>query len=203
MISDPKTTPDSRAGRIVFAALVALGAAYVQFKLFRTNGLLWSLAGCSFLRPAHRPPAARRAAIDWTAPTTGHSLKEAPPMKRIVFAATLVGLLVLADRARSGLLRFLRVQGGHEALQPRVASRADPRRQSHGADDGQRLQRRSEGVRHRHPGADPHRARADSHRRQSADRSSRRLLRAAAGRILRRQPVRTDRVPDGAGGAAG
>ena len=44
MISDPKTTPDSRTGRMLFAALVALGAAFVQFKLFRTNGLLWSLA---------------------------------------------------------------------------------------------------------------------------------------------------------------
>jgi Na+-translocating ferredoxin:NAD+ oxidoreductase RnfD subunit len=51
MISDPKTTPDSRAGRILFAALVALGAYYVQFKLFRTNGLLWSLAACSPLVP--------------------------------------------------------------------------------------------------------------------------------------------------------
>jgi Na+-transporting NADH:ubiquinone oxidoreductase subunit NqrB len=44
MISDPKTTPDSRAGRLLFAALVAAGAWYVQFRLFRTNGLLWSLA---------------------------------------------------------------------------------------------------------------------------------------------------------------
>jgi enediyne biosynthesis protein E5 len=43
MISDPKTTPDSRAGRILFALVVALGAAFVQFVLFRTNGLLWSL----------------------------------------------------------------------------------------------------------------------------------------------------------------
>src|SRR4029077_20169560 len=51
MISDPKTTPDRRAGRIVFAALVALGAGYVQFRLFRTNGLLWSLAAVSLLTP--------------------------------------------------------------------------------------------------------------------------------------------------------
>jgi Na+-transporting NADH:ubiquinone oxidoreductase subunit NqrB len=43
MISDPKTTPDSRAGRILFALTVALGAAFVQFVLFRTNGLIWSL----------------------------------------------------------------------------------------------------------------------------------------------------------------
>jgi Na+-transporting NADH:ubiquinone oxidoreductase subunit NqrB len=51
MISDPKTTPDSRAGRIVFAFLVALGAWYVQFKMFRANGLLWSLAACHLLVP--------------------------------------------------------------------------------------------------------------------------------------------------------
>ena len=51
MISDPKTTPDSRAGRLLFAALVAFGAWYVQFRLFRTNGLLWSLAACSTIVP--------------------------------------------------------------------------------------------------------------------------------------------------------
>jgi Na+-transporting NADH:ubiquinone oxidoreductase subunit NqrB len=51
MISDPKTTPDSRMGRVLFAALVAFGAWYVQFRLFRTNGLLWSLAACSPIVP--------------------------------------------------------------------------------------------------------------------------------------------------------
>jgi Na+-transporting NADH:ubiquinone oxidoreductase subunit NqrB len=51
MISDPRTTPDSRAGRLLFAALVALGGAYVQFRLFRTNGLLWSLFAASLLVP--------------------------------------------------------------------------------------------------------------------------------------------------------
>jgi len=51
MISDPKTTPDSRAGRILFAALVAVGAGVVQFVLFRTNGLLWSLAAFSVAVP--------------------------------------------------------------------------------------------------------------------------------------------------------
>jgi hypothetical protein len=51
MISDPKTTPDSRAGRVLFAALVAFGAWYVQFRLFRTNGLLWSLAVWSMTVP--------------------------------------------------------------------------------------------------------------------------------------------------------
>ena len=51
MISDPKTTPDSRAGRILFAVIVALGARYVQFKLFHTNSILWSLAAASLLVP--------------------------------------------------------------------------------------------------------------------------------------------------------
>jgi Na+-transporting NADH:ubiquinone oxidoreductase subunit NqrB len=51
MISDPKTTPDSRMGRVLFAALVACGTWYVQFRLFRTNGLLWSLAACSTIVP--------------------------------------------------------------------------------------------------------------------------------------------------------
>jgi Na+-translocating ferredoxin:NAD+ oxidoreductase RnfD subunit len=58
MISDPKTTPDSRAGRNLFAALVALGAWWVQFGLFRTNGLLWSLAAFSLAVPL----------IDWLLP---------------------------------------------------------------------------------------------------------------------------------------
>jgi Na+-transporting NADH:ubiquinone oxidoreductase subunit NqrB len=51
MISDPRTTPDSRAGRILFAFLVAAGAALVQFGLYRTNGLLWSLALFSLAVP--------------------------------------------------------------------------------------------------------------------------------------------------------
>jgi enediyne biosynthesis protein E5 len=51
MISDPRTTPDSRAGRVLFAALVAFSAWYVQFRLFRTNGLLWSLAAWSMTVP--------------------------------------------------------------------------------------------------------------------------------------------------------
>lgn len=51
MISDPKTTPDSRAGRILFAVLVALGAGCVHFVLFRPNGLIWALAALSPLVP--------------------------------------------------------------------------------------------------------------------------------------------------------
>jgi len=51
MISDPKTTPDARAGRIAFAVLVAVGAAYVHLRLFRPNGFLWALVLASPLVP--------------------------------------------------------------------------------------------------------------------------------------------------------
>jgi len=51
MISDPKTTPNSRAGRIVFACLVTAVAGFIQFGLYRTNGILWSLAILSVAVP--------------------------------------------------------------------------------------------------------------------------------------------------------
>jgi Na+-transporting NADH:ubiquinone oxidoreductase subunit NqrB len=73
MISDPRTTPNSRAGRILFALLVASGAWYVQFRLFRTNGLLWSLALFSMTVPL----------IDWLLPGrryqwSGHRQRVSP-----------------------------------------------------------------------------------------------------------------------------
>jgi enediyne biosynthesis protein E5 len=51
MISDPKTTPNSRAGRILFACLVTALAGFIQFGLYRTNGILWSLAIVSVAVP--------------------------------------------------------------------------------------------------------------------------------------------------------
>jgi hypothetical protein len=75
MISDPKTTPDSRAGRLVFACLVALGAGLVQFVLFRTNGLLWSLAACSLFVPLLDRWLPGRG-FEWSAPGTGAQRKE-------------------------------------------------------------------------------------------------------------------------------
>jgi hypothetical protein len=68
MISDPKTTPDSRAGRVLFAGLVAFGAWYVQFRMFRTNGPLWSLAACSLSVPL----------IDWLLPGDRYAWRSRP-----------------------------------------------------------------------------------------------------------------------------
>ena len=43
MISDPKTTPDDRRGRILLAFLVALGAFAFQFQLYNPRGLIYAL----------------------------------------------------------------------------------------------------------------------------------------------------------------
>ena len=83
MISDPKTTPDTRAGRILFAILVAAGAAYVQFVLYRTNGLLWSLVICSALTPLidYLVPGTK---YQWNSPNTGNK-GETYEKDRLVF----------------------------------------------------------------------------------------------------------------------
>jgi Na+-transporting NADH:ubiquinone oxidoreductase subunit NqrB len=70
MISDPKTTPDSRIGRVLFAGLVAFGAWYIQFRMFRTNGLLWSLAACSTAVPL----------IDWLMPGAKYAWSSRPAL---------------------------------------------------------------------------------------------------------------------------
>jgi Na+-transporting NADH:ubiquinone oxidoreductase subunit NqrB len=51
MISDPKTTPDTRLGRIVFATAVAAGSWWWTFRMFNNNGLIWSLFALSPLVP--------------------------------------------------------------------------------------------------------------------------------------------------------
>jgi len=78
MISDPRSTPDSRAGRVLFAILVALGTHVVQFHLFQTNPLLWSLAACSLAVPSiDRLLPGRR--YDWNAPGIGRAPERSLP----------------------------------------------------------------------------------------------------------------------------
>lgn len=75
MISDPKTTPDSRTARVLFAVAVAAGAWYVHFRLFRTNGFLWSLALASPFVPVldRLLPGGR---YHWPVPTAGQVLSQ-------------------------------------------------------------------------------------------------------------------------------
>lgn len=77
MISDPKTTPDSRTGRVVYALLVTLAALYVQFGLFRPNGPLWGLIACAPFVPLFDRllPDVRH---EWFRPTTGPSSVPVP-----------------------------------------------------------------------------------------------------------------------------
>ena len=81
MITDPKTTPDSRLGRLLFTLLVALTALGVQFVLFRTHGPLWALLICSPLVPLIDRcfPGSR---YDWARPSKGELT---PPLSAPVF----------------------------------------------------------------------------------------------------------------------
>jgi len=83
MISDPKTTPNSRAGRLVFAIAVATGAWYVQFHLFRTNGLLWALAIGALTVPVidRLLPGDR---YEWSRPGVGRAVSPRPGFGRAV-----------------------------------------------------------------------------------------------------------------------
>jgi len=74
MISDPKTTPNARVARFLFGALVAAGAAFVAFVLFKPSGPIWSLVVLSPLVPLlDRLFPGRR--YEWTRPTAGNIRK--------------------------------------------------------------------------------------------------------------------------------
>ncbi len=101
MISDPRTTPDARSGRIVFAGLVAVVAGTITFVLYRTNGLLFALALCSPLVPLidlllpGKRHAWRREPI--APPSGGGTLKRLNvPSLPAISALIVVGLLLPA-----------------------------------------------------------------------------------------------------------
>ncbi len=79
MISDPKTTPDSRTGRIVYALLVSLAALYVQFGLFRPNGPLWGLIACAPLVPLI-DRVLPGSGYHWATPSTSRSAHSVPKL---------------------------------------------------------------------------------------------------------------------------
>ena len=77
MLSDPKATPDARAGRVVFAAAVAALALYLRFHWFVTAGPIYALAALSPLVPLidRLLPAARfqwAAGSSFPIPTKAH-----------------------------------------------------------------------------------------------------------------------------------
>ena len=71
MISDPKTTPDRRSHRIIFAGLVAALAFLFQFLLYRPEGLMYALFILSPLVPLldRWRPIALAERFAWARPT--------------------------------------------------------------------------------------------------------------------------------------
>jgi Na+-transporting NADH:ubiquinone oxidoreductase subunit NqrB len=117
MISDPRTTPNSRPGRVLFGLLVAAGAWYVQFRLFRTNGLLWSLAGFSLLVPFIDLLLPGRQ-YTWTRPDVGRLSSRRDDSHGSTHANEAAAAdrhagrgLHLVGPGAARLLRFLRSQG--------------------------------------------------------------------------------------------
>jgi enediyne biosynthesis protein E5 len=111
MISDPKTTPDSRAGRVLFAALVAYGGWYIQYRLFRTNGLLWSLAMMSLVVPVIDLilPGSR---YQWASPTVGSRAPQKEAADETVEVGRVPGVRPgLVRPGVAGFLRLLRREG--------------------------------------------------------------------------------------------
>jgi len=120
MISDPKTVPDHRWGRLMWAALVAGVAGFIRFELFHPSDVIWALAVCAPLVPLldRLLPHAR---CQWP----GHSGDDhgTPPRRP---AHPWARPRPLAPGL--GLLRVLRLAGEHEALQPLVEGGPRPRR---------------------------------------------------------------------------
>jgi Na+-transporting NADH:ubiquinone oxidoreductase subunit NqrB len=115
MISDPKTTPDSRAGRILFAGLVVLAAGYVQFVLYRTNALLWALACSAFAVPL----------LDVLLPGKRYTWSRPAPVARLAGQGESHAVTVdrsaaghpMVHAGRPGFLRFLRRQSRYPFVQ--------------------------------------------------------------------------------------
>ncbi len=120
MISDPKTVPDHRVGRLLWAALVALVAGFIRFGLYHPSDVIWALAICAPLVPLldRLLPHAR---YQWPGhPGDDHA---SPPRRP---APLWPRPRPLASGLR--LLRVLRLAGEHEALQPLVEGGPGPRR---------------------------------------------------------------------------
>ena len=111
MISDPKTTPDSRAGRLLFGALVAALSAYMQFALYRPVAALPALFLLSPLVPLvdRIAPGPR---YQWPRGEDSPLASKGAPHASPVTARLGVRAHASVGPAGPGLLRVLRRQGG-------------------------------------------------------------------------------------------
>ena len=98
MISDPKTTPETRAGRVPFAILVAGAAAFLEFELYRPHGFLWALAVCAPLTPVLDALVRRGSARRHRSPVQP---RKEPPMRLRLLFPTLVLLAAVPGLAHA------------------------------------------------------------------------------------------------------
>src|SRR6516225_7555109 len=71
MITDPKTTPDRRSARVLFAVLVAAAGAWLQFAYYMPQGLMYALFFASPLVPLLDrlfPRERREVRCEWARP---------------------------------------------------------------------------------------------------------------------------------------
>ena len=71
MITDPKTTPDRRSARVLFAVLVAAAGAWLQFAYYMPQGLMYALFFASPLVPLLDrlfPRERREVRFEWARP---------------------------------------------------------------------------------------------------------------------------------------
>ena len=148
MISDPRTSPDSRLGRFIFALSVALLRALPRLLHADAAG---ALRGADRALPAH--PSDRPDTAGGTVRLDPPGLARSIPMTQIA-SRLKTTVAVAASRAarrarRAGrrLLRLLRRQGGFQAVQQILQGRAGARRQHHRHHHGERLRGRAEGIR--------------------------------------------------------
>ena len=202
MISDPKTTPDSRTGRIVYALPDRTRGTLRPVRLLQTK---WTALGTDRVfaaRSVARSSVPRCSirlvqADDRSLSCVRSHVPVASTTKEVFMRHAIVSDTHLSDRAIPlerrglGLLRVLRRQGGHQALQQSVRSRHRAPRQQDRHHHGQRLQGRCQGIRDGRTGTNCPGKRPDSRRRSGRAETSGRLFSTTAGGILRRESLPT------------
>jgi len=128
MISDPRTTPDSAACRLLFGAIVAAVTASLQFALFQPGAPVIALAACAPLTPL-LDALFRDRRYEWANASASPFLtfrKENPHAIHRPHGLGLSHARHCPDRPR--LLRLLRREGRYEPVQPCIPGRAGAQR---------------------------------------------------------------------------
>lgn len=82
MISDPKTTPDHRLGRIAYGLIVATVTMFVQFVLYEPGAPVLALIGCSPVVPAI-DALLRGSQYNWSLPSAAVSRNVPKPVQGV------------------------------------------------------------------------------------------------------------------------